>query len=65
MGKDNIPSNASDTIKIPITIDENNAIDGAKEIIKVLRPTWDFEHINFKVGIFIKIIKHFYHLHNT
>lgn len=35
-------------VKIPVTIDEN-VIDGAKEILKVIRPSWSPDNIKFKV----------------
>jgi len=32
-----------------ITIDENEIIDGAKSIIKRIRPSWPFQQLHFKV----------------
>lgn len=37
-----------------ITIDENEIIDGAKDIIKRIRPSWPFQQLQFKV------IQHFF-----
>lgn len=36
---------------VPIEIDENAVIEGAKEILKVIRPTWDINFVQFKVNI--------------
>lgn len=36
---------------VPIEIDENAVIEGAKEILKVIRPTWDLNFVQFKVNI--------------
>lgn len=46
----------SDIIKIQITIDENNVIDGAREILKVVRPSWSCDNIKFKVCVFSIIL---------
>lgn len=35
--------------KINLTIDENNVIEGAREILKVIRPQWNSNDIKFKV----------------
>lgn len=32
-----------------ITIDENEIVDGAKEVIKRIRPTWPLNNLHFKV----------------
>lgn len=37
-----------------ITVDENEIINGAKEIIKKLRPTWPSDKLHFKVINFMK-----------
>ncbi|KAI8129044.1 Ethanolamine kinase [Lucilia cuprina] len=34
---------------VPIHIDENAVIEGAKEILKVIRPTWDLNFVQFKM----------------
>lgn len=34
---------------VPIEIDENGVIEGAKEILKVIRPIWNLNYVNFKV----------------
>lgn len=42
-----------------ITIDENEIVDGAKEIIKKIRPTWPLDRLHFKIftdGITNKLI---------
>lgn len=38
-----------------ITIDENEIIIGAKDIIKRIRPTWPLEQLHFKVIARFKI----------
>lgn len=38
-------------IKIPISVDENNVTEGASEILKVIRPTWNNDSIVYKVII--------------
>lgn len=41
-----------------ITIDENEIIVGAKDIIKRIRPSWPSQQLHFKVifGIFYKLL---------
>lgn len=34
---------------LPLTIDENNIIDGAREVLRVIRPAWNYDNIKFKV----------------
>ncbi|KAK1128529.1 hypothetical protein K0M31_002987 [Melipona bicolor] len=44
---------------LDITIDENEIVDGAKEIIKKIRPTWPLDKLHFKIftdGITNKLI---------
>lgn len=41
---------------LDITIDESEIVDGAKEIIKKIRPTWPLDKLHFKVKHFIKYI---------
>lgn len=52
-------SNESDcdevVVKINLTIDENNVIEGAREVLKVIRPQWNSNDIKFKVRCY-KII---------
>lgn len=57
MGTENLQTNSftnnqnnvlNCVVKIPVTIDEN-VIDGAKEILKVIRPSWCPDNIKFKV----------------
>lgn len=58
MGTENIESNyqksspeSNDEVAtIPLTIDENNVFEGAREILKIIRPTWNDENIKFKVN---------------
>ncbi|XP_023301569.2 ethanolamine kinase [Lucilia cuprina] len=48
---------------VPIHIDENAVIEGAKEILKVIRPTWDLNFVQFKKftdGITNKLVGCFY-----
>ncbi|XP_055389828.1 ethanolamine kinase [Condylostylus longicornis] len=55
--------NNDDITKIPIIIDENNVIDGAKEIIKVIRNDWNLNNVKFKFftdGITNKLVGCFY-----
>lgn len=49
--------------KLPITIDENRVIEGAIEILRVIRPHWDLERVHFKMftdGITNKLVGCFY-----
>lgn len=39
---------------IDITIDENEVIKGATEIIKTIRPTWPIDQLLFKVNFIYK-----------
>lgn len=57
MGTENLQTNSftnnqsdvtNNVVKIPVTIDDN-VIDGAKEILKVIRPSWIPDNIKFKV----------------
>lgn len=57
MGTENVQINSftnsqsdvlSSVVKIPVTIDEN-VIDGAKQVLKVIRPSWSPDNIKFKV----------------
>lgn len=34
---------------VPIFVEEADVIQGAKELLKVIRPTWDLSHVEFKV----------------
>lgn len=34
---------------VPIFVEEADVIQGAKELLKVIRPTWDLSHVAFKV----------------
>ena len=40
---------ASQVPFVPIHFDENAVIEGAKEILKVIRPTWNINYVHFKV----------------
>lgn len=60
MGTENLQINSvtnsqsnvlSSVVKIPVTIDDN-VIDGAKEILKVIRQNWNPDNIKFKVRFF-------------
>lgn len=37
--------------KINLSIDENNVIDGAREVLKVIRAQWNSNDIKFKVRL--------------
>lgn len=37
---------------INLTINENNVIDGAREVLKVIRPKWNSNDIKFKVCMY-------------
>lgn len=34
---------------VPIFVEEADVLQGAKELLKVIRPTWDLSHVEFKV----------------
>jgi len=34
---------------VPVFVEEADVIQGAKELLKVIRPTWDLSHVEFKV----------------
>ncbi|XP_044317033.1 ethanolamine kinase isoform X2 [Drosophila rhopaloa] len=34
---------------VPIFVEEADVIQGAKELLRVIRPTWDLSHVEFKV----------------
>lgn len=41
---------------LPLTIDENNIVDGAREVLRVIRPLWSYDNIKFKVwNLYYKI----------
>lgn len=47
-----IDSNRIDVVaKINLSIDENNVIDGAREVLKVIRAQWNSNYIKFKVRL--------------
>lgn len=35
---------------VPIFVEEADVIQGAKDILKVIRPNWDLNHVDFKVN---------------
>lgn len=43
-------SNVDEVATIPLTIDENNVLEGAREVLKYIRPTWNDDNIKFKVN---------------
>lgn len=47
----NTRSIAKDTVVpfVPIFVEEADVIQGAKDILKVIRPNWDLNHVDFKV----------------
>ncbi|EDW46098.1 GM13416 [Drosophila sechellia] len=36
---------------VPIFVEEADVIQGAKELLKVIRPTWDLSHVEFKIRV--------------
>lgn len=53
------PKSNDEVVTIPITIDENNVLEGAREILKIIRPTWNEDNIKFKLftdGITNKLV---------
>lgn len=36
---------------VPVTVDENDLESGAKKLLKIIRPMWNAEKIEMKVGI--------------
>ncbi len=48
--QNNSPKTNDEVATIPLTIDENNVLEGAREILKVIRPTWNDDNIKFKVS---------------
>lgn len=49
------PTTTTTTVKeaivpfVPIFVEEADVIQGAKDILKVIRPNWDLNHVDFKV----------------
>lgn len=56
----NSSPNSNDAVAtIPLTIDENNVLEGAREVLKTIRPTWNDDNIKFKLftdGITNKLV---------
>ncbi|KZC09238.1 PREDICTED: ethanolamine kinase 1 [Dufourea novaeangliae] len=53
---------------LDVTVDENKIVDGAKEIIKRIRPTWPLDNLQFKIftdGITNKLIGVWYSGHHN
>lgn len=53
------PKSNDEVATIPLTIDENNVLEGAREVLKVIRPTWNDDNIKFKLftdGITNKLV---------
>lgn len=40
----------AEVLKLHLTIDENDVIGGAKEVLKVIRPHWLTDCVRFKVS---------------
>lgn len=38
-----------EVVTIPVQIEEHRVIDGARQILEILRPDWDPANIHFKV----------------
>ena len=36
--------------KVDVTIDMSNSLDGALQIVQLVKPSWNVEEISFKVG---------------
>ncbi|KAJ6638414.1 Ethanolamine kinase, partial [Pseudolycoriella hygida] len=41
-------SSDDEVITIPLTIHENNVLEGARKILKIIRPTWNDDNVKFK-----------------
>lgn len=41
---------AGEVTRIDLTVDENDVIRGAGEVLKVIRPHWQSSSVRFKVG---------------
>lgn len=48
---------------LDVTINENEIVDGAKEVIKRIRPMWPLDKLNFKVTNFIKDDRKVYNIY--
>ncbi|KAF7991443.1 hypothetical protein HCN44_008755 [Aphidius gifuensis] len=46
-----------DDVYLDITIDENNIIPGATDVVKILRPTWPIDKLQFKV-VLVRVYGH-------
>lgn len=44
------PETNDQVATIPLAIAENNVLEGAREILKIIRPTWSDNNIKFKVS---------------
>ncbi|XP_013097744.2 ethanolamine kinase [Stomoxys calcitrans] len=58
-------TSSSSVTFVPIHIDENDVIEGAKQIIKSIRPTWNLNYVQYKKftdGITNKLVGCFYNL---
>lgn len=44
------PKSNDEVATIPLKIDENNVLEGAREILKIIRPSWNDDNIKFKVN---------------
>lgn len=44
------PKSNDEIVTIPLTIDENDVFEGARKILKIIRPTWNDDNIKFKVN---------------
>lgn len=49
--QNNSPKSNDEVVTIPLTIDENNVLEGAREILKIIRPAWNDDNIKFKVNM--------------
>lgn len=56
-------NNREKVINIPVRIDEHSLIDGARQVLDVLRPTWHSDDIHFKVRVnIIRLLYNLIHL---
>lgn len=42
-------------LSLPLTIDGSNVLDGVLEIVKNIKPLWNIEYVQLKVGVLCRI----------
>lgn len=55
---------SKEVINVPVRIDEHSLIDGARQVLEVLRPTWESVDIQFKVSALKSNLKTLYNYMN-